>query len=536
MTEGSDTGGEGATNALCTSCGCALSDEGTSCFHCGQERRRSTLTRGQVIADRYELIRVLGHGGMGTVYEVIDRYLDERLALKVLSGAGIASGEARRRFRAEIKLARRIRHPNVCAIHEYGEIEDLQYIVMELVQGQDLKQYLRSHGPLELAEAVDLARQIGAGLHAIHQAGVIHRDLKPANVMRTDAGQLRLMDFGIAKGFGEERATTSGVVVGTAEYMSPEQAQGGPLDPRSDVYALAIVIYELLTGEVPFRANTLLATIMLHLTEPPALDKALIPATIAPVLRRGLAKKADERYETSEAMVRDLIEAASGKAPLAAIVAHEVPASTRGAASAASYRVGLAALGVAVLAGGAWIGYRSGSQAPIGAGTQTRPSPEAQATPIAPASPAPTGVPSATPGPLVAMPRPDTAFQPSPRPISGVAGAAATGTLAATPSSTPVGASPSPTAAPAISLPTETNDAPVPQTGLLQVGARPFARVSVDDIDAGLLPLKPLELSVGRHVVRFTHPDYQPLQRVITVRPGETSKLFIDFALDGIAK
>lgn len=531
------TDADHATNALCTACGCALTDEGASCFQCGQERRRATLTRGQVIADRYELVRVLGHGGMGTVYEVVDRYLDERLALKVLAGAGIASTEARRRFRDEIKLARRIRHPNVCAIHEYGEVEDLQYIVMELVQGQDLKQYLRNKGPLELTEAVDLARQIGAGLHAIHEAGVVHRDLKPANVMRTDTGQLRLMDFGIAKGFGEERATTSGVVVGTAEYMSPEQAQGGRLDPRSDVYALAIVVYELLTGEVPFRANTLLATIMLHLTEPPALDKPLIPSAIAPVLRRGLAKKAEERYETSEAMVTALVDAAAGKAPLetSAIATRDVANVSKAPDASAPPRGGRGALiaaGVLVMAGAGWIAFRTTTPPAASAVPRPMVSPE----PAVAAAAAATATPVSTAG--LASTVPTRVAAPSPT-MTATAGVVATPAAplpipAVTPSATPppgtpvVATTPAPEVAPA--------PAAAVATGLLQIGARPFARVTVDGVDAGLLPLKPLELSAGRHVVRFIHPDYQPLQRVITVRAGETAKVFIDFALDGLPK
>ncbi len=292
--------------AVCSACGAALEGEATACFHCGHTRKSPPLTKGQVISNRYELTGVLGRGGMGTVYEAQDRSLDERVALKVLSETAYGNADADRRFRAEIKLARKIRHPNVCAIHEYGELQDMQYIVMEFVDGQDLKKYVRSRGALTANEAIDIACQIGEGLQAIHEAGVIHRDLKLANVMRDPAGRLRLMDFGIAKGMGDTTATATGHIVGTPEYMSPEQARGEKVDRRSDVYALAIMTHELLTGRVPFKADTPLATMMMHVYEPPKLDDPKIPRGLVPVLRKGLAKTADGRHESALAFVAAL--------------------------------------------------------------------------------------------------------------------------------------------------------------------------------------------------------------------------------------
>lgn len=291
---------------MCSACGAALEGDATACFHCGHTRRSPPLTKGQVISNRYELTGVLGRGGMGTVYEAQDRSLEERVALKVLSETAYGSADADRRFRAEIRLARKIRHPNVCAIHEYGELENMQYIVMEFVDGQDLKKYVRSRGALTANEAIDIACQIGEGLQAIHDAGVIHRDLKLANVMRDASGRLRLMDFGIAKGMGDTTATATGHIVGTPEYMSPEQARGEKVDRRSDVYSLAIMTHELLTGRVPFKADTPLATMMMHVYEPPKLDDPKIPPGLVPVLRKGLAKTADGRHESARAFVTAL--------------------------------------------------------------------------------------------------------------------------------------------------------------------------------------------------------------------------------------
>ncbi len=219
--------------------------------------------------------------------------------------------DAHRRFRDEIKLARKIRHPNVCGIREYGKFEDIRYIVMEYIDGEDLKRYVRARGKLTIHEALDLARQIGEGLQAIHDAGVIHRDLKLSNVMRDQTGRLRLMDFGIAKFMGDTTATATGHIIGTPEYMSPEQVQGLHLDPRSDLYSLGIMTYELLTGRVPFKADTPLATIMLQVHEPPRLDDPTIPPAIVPILRKALAKNPDDRYESVRAFVADLAKVPS---------------------------------------------------------------------------------------------------------------------------------------------------------------------------------------------------------------------------------
>ena len=213
------------------------------------------LRPGIVFHSRYEILGPLGQGGMGMVYKARDLSLDEVVAIKVLRPDIAREPRMTERFKSEIRLARRVRHKNVCAIHDYGEDQGLLFISMEYVEGVDLKRWLREHGSFEAAPAYDVAIQVAEGLQAVHEEGIIHRDLKTPNIMRDAEGVARLMDFGIAKREGEGTgggATATGHIVGTPEYMSPEQAQGRRVDFRSDIYGLGIVTYEIFTGRVPF--------------------------------------------------------------------------------------------------------------------------------------------------------------------------------------------------------------------------------------------------------------------------------------------
>jgi serine/threonine-protein kinase len=205
----------------------------------------------------------------------------------------------------EIKLARKVSHRNVCRIHEYGEHAGLRYISMEFLEGTDLKQALRIRGGLPAEEGFEVAVQVACGLQAIHEVGVIHRDLKTPNIMRDARGVVRLMDFGIAKG-AEDAAgglTGTGAVMGTPEYMSPEQCRGERIDFRSDIYALGVVSYELFTGQVPFRGDTPVATIFKHIQDEVPLEGDVarrLPPSLLPVLRKLLAKDREERYQTAD--------------------------------------------------------------------------------------------------------------------------------------------------------------------------------------------------------------------------------------------
>ena len=238
---------------ICPACQAPNDDSSDTCLHCG--RGLYALTLGARLAGRYEIAGVLGRGGMGVVYLARDLELDETVALKVLRTEIAGSEEAARRFRSEIKLARRIRHHNVCGIHEYGQEGQLRFIVMEYVEGSTLRQLLRQRGRFPTDEAFDVAIEVAEGLQAVHDAGIIHRDLKATNVMLDRAGTVRLMDFGIAKQLQQEDTTgitATAQMIGTPEYMSPEQVRSEKLDGRSDVYSLGILVFELFTGEPPF--------------------------------------------------------------------------------------------------------------------------------------------------------------------------------------------------------------------------------------------------------------------------------------------
>jgi serine/threonine protein kinase len=246
---------------------------------------------------------------MGAVYRARDLVLEETVALKVLRPSALADPELRDRFRSEIKLARRVTHPAVCRIHDFGEDGGLPFISMELVEGESLQQVVR-RGPVGRLEAFDLAIQVAEGLAAIHAEGILHRDLKTANLVVDAKGRARILDFGIAKNLdaGAGGLTASGRLIGTPEYMSPEQALGATLDARSDVYSLGVVFFELLTGRVPFRAARPAATLLKLIHEPPPLDGSGapdLPASALPILRAALAKDPTAR----PASALDLAEA-----------------------------------------------------------------------------------------------------------------------------------------------------------------------------------------------------------------------------------
>src|SRR5262249_13994024 len=262
-------------------------------------------TEGEVVADRFEIVSLLGSGGMGVVYRAPDRALEEQAPPKTLRREFGRTRETRRRFRDEIKLARKVSDRYVCRIHEYGEDLGLRYICMEFVDGTNLKELIHREGGLGQSEAYEAAIQIAMGLEAIHDAGIIHRDLKTPNIMRDSRSAIRLMDFGIAKEMGSSSLTMAGQVMGTPEYMSPEQALGQPLDFRTDIYSLGIVVYEMFARQVPFRGDTPLATVYKHVEEQPVLE-GCVPDPLVPVLRRALSKDPSHRFANARAVASAL--------------------------------------------------------------------------------------------------------------------------------------------------------------------------------------------------------------------------------------
>lgn len=299
----------------CPSCRSENPATADTCSVCGAPF--SPLAPGSVVAGRYEVLVRLGKGGMGVVYKAKDRLLNETVAIKILRPDTAGTKEAAQRFLSEIKLARAVSHRNVCRIHEYGEEDGLKYISMAYVDGVDLKTVLRQRGALPPDEAYELSLQIAEGLAAIHAEGIIHRDLKTANIMLDAARQqVRLMDFGIAKLWSDDESaagmTGTGQIVGSPDYMSPEQIQAKKLDFRSDVYSLGIVVYEIFSGKVPFHADTPVAILMGHLQEPPLLEGSgapLLPQALVPVLRKALEKDPARRFASVEEMRHALVTA-----------------------------------------------------------------------------------------------------------------------------------------------------------------------------------------------------------------------------------
>ena len=260
----------------------------------------------------YKILEKLGQGGMGVVYKAEDTRLKRSVALKFLPQAFTADPVAKERFIQEAQAASALEHPNICNIHEINETDDGQlYIVMACYEGQTLKERLAA-GALPVAETIDVARQIAEGMAEAHEKGIVHRDIKPANIMITEKGQIKIMDFGLAKLAGQMKVTKSGTPLGTAPYMSPEQTRGEKVDHRSDIWSLGVVIYEMLTGELPFRGDyeqAIIYSILNESPEPPAGLRTTVPVALERIIFKCLEKKASKRYQHFDELIVDLRKA-----------------------------------------------------------------------------------------------------------------------------------------------------------------------------------------------------------------------------------
>ena len=266
------------------------------------------LAAGTTFARRYQIIEDLGKGGMGRVYKVFDTEVREKMALKLLNPDIAGDERTIERFRNELKLARAVSHRNVCRMYDFGREEGTYYITMEYVSGEDLKSLIHRIGALSVGKAVSIAKQIGEGLSEAHRLGVVHRDLKPQNIMIDREGNARIMDFGIARSLVARGITGAGVMIGTPEYMSPEQVDGKEADQRSDFYSLGIILFEMLTGRLPFEGDTPLSVAVKQKSERPTDPRSLnsqIPDELGRIILKCLEKPKEKRYQSAAEILTD---------------------------------------------------------------------------------------------------------------------------------------------------------------------------------------------------------------------------------------
>jgi tetratricopeptide (TPR) repeat protein/predicted Ser/Thr protein kinase len=275
------------------------------------------LQPGQVLAQRYEILQILGEGGMGAVYKAKDLELNRPVALKVIRPDLGGNQDILDRFKQELLLAREVTHKNVIRIYDIGEAESLKFITMEYVEGEDLRRLIHERKNIPPVEAVEIMQQVGRALEAAHSVGIIHRDLKPQNVMRDKTGRILVMDFGLARTFKGEGMTQTGALLGTMDYMSPEQALGKQLDQRSDLFALGLIFYELLTGKMPYKADSAVASLLKRTQEraaPVSSHDASISHALSNIVTKCMEPDIKLRYQTAAEILADLEAWQGGRA------------------------------------------------------------------------------------------------------------------------------------------------------------------------------------------------------------------------------
>jgi serine/threonine protein kinase/Tfp pilus assembly protein PilF len=273
--------------------------------------------KGTLLSGRYRIIEELGRGGMGVVYKAEDTKLKRMVALKLLPAELVHVPEVNERFRREAQAAAALDHPNICTVHEFDEAEEKPFISMAYIEGQSLKEMIES-GPLDLEEALRIAEQVAEGLQEAHKKGIVHRDIKSGNIIVTDSGRAKIMDFGLARTAERTLLTKEGSTMGTVAYMSPEQTQGEKVDQRTDIWSFGVVLYELLTGKLPFRGEHEQAVVYSILKEKPKSATSIkpdIPTSIEQVVSKALEKDSDKRYQKIDELIDDLKSISAGIVP-----------------------------------------------------------------------------------------------------------------------------------------------------------------------------------------------------------------------------
>src|SRR6267378_795066 len=271
---------------------------------------------GTLLAERYEILELLGQGGMGAVYKARDTELGRLVALKLIRADLASNPEILRRFKQELILAREVTHRNVIRIFDLGQAKGFKFITMEFVEGRDLRAALRERGKLPPEETVRIIAQVCRALESAHAAGVVHRDLKPQNIMLDAKDRVYVMDFGIAHSLETPGMTQTGALMGTPEYMSPEQAKGLKVDARSDLFSLGIIFYEVLSGVSPFKADTAMATMFKRTREravPLAQAGSGVPVFLSDIVSKCLEIDQEQRYPSARAIIEDLEKWKSGE-------------------------------------------------------------------------------------------------------------------------------------------------------------------------------------------------------------------------------
>jgi predicted Ser/Thr protein kinase len=326
---------------------------------------------GEILSERYELEELAGAGGMSSVYRAHDRLLDRKVALKILHQHYTEDPEYVERFRHEARAVAALSHPNIVTVIDRGEHDGRQFIVFEYIEGENLKRLIERRGPAPVDQALELAMQIARGLSFAHQQGLVHRDVKPQNILLNGDGQAKVTDFGIARSLDVKHGMTqTGTVLGTSDYIAPEQAQGHRVDAHTDVYSLGIVLYELLTSEVPFPGENFVAVAMRHINEePPAIRERRpeVPPRVEAAVHRAMAKDPEARFATMGDFCREL-EACLAELQGTQVLAPRVAAPARRGSGVSPWPFVLVLVALLAIGGviAALVIHRSGGDAPTG--------------------------------------------------------------------------------------------------------------------------------------------------------------------------